>query len=328
MAPQTDTIRKSPFLFIRTLVMIEFFFAFLPLIASLIFPLQAEYNETVLARELSYTVLLIIVLTILQILILAVSFFSWYLPLFQIDSNKIAYRRAGSAVFRDLIKIDAIQRVRIRQGWLGRRLDYGTLQIFGSTSDRPFNLKDIPNPIGTANQIEKWVADQLNLKPPPEIKYAAELIADGEGQFVEFKSSLLWDYRKENMNKNLSVPIIKTVAAFLNTAGGTLLVGINDDGKILGLDADYTVIKKPNPDGFELIFNNGFTQMIGAEYRHLVQLSFPEIEGKTICLIAVQPSTTPVFFRHLGKEFFYIRAGNASHPLSVSKATTYISDHF
>jgi len=114
----------------------------------------------------------------------------------------------------------------------------------------------------------------------------------------------------------------------MNTAGGTLLVGINDDGKVLGLDADYAVMKKPNADGFELIFNNAFTQMIGTEFRHFVQLSFPEIEGRIICLIAVQPSTSPVYFRHQGKENFYIRAGNASQSLPVSKITTYIRDRF
>jgi predicted HTH transcriptional regulator len=130
------------------------------------------------------------------------------------------------------------------------------------------------------------------------------------------------------MNKNLSVPVLKNVAAFMNTAGGTLLVGIDDEGKVLGLDADYGVMKKPNTDGFELIFNNAFTQMIGTEFRHFVQLSFPEIEGKTICLIAVQPSTSPVYFRQQGKEDFYIRAGNASQPLPVSKATAYVHHRF
>jgi hypothetical protein len=323
-----NTIRKTPYLFLRYIVLIEFFFAFLPLIATLIFPVQAEYNETALAQELSYTVLLTVVLTALQILIIAISFFSWYLPLFQIDHQRIAYRRAGSADFRELIAIDAIERVKIRQGWLGHRLDYGTLQIYGNFTDRVIQLRDIPNPIGTAHQIEKWVANLLNLKPPPEIKPANELIANGEGQFVEFKSSILWDYRQEKMNKNLSVPIIKNAAAFMNTAGGTLLVGINDDGKVLGLDADYTVMKKPNTDGFELIFNNAFSQMIGAEFRSFVRLSFPEIEGKIICLIAVQPSTSPVYFRHQGKEDFYIRAGNASQPLPVSKATAYIHNRF
>jgi predicted HTH transcriptional regulator len=138
----------------------------------------------------------------------------------------------------------------------------------------------------------------------------------------------LWDYRQEKMNKNLSVPIIKNCVAFMNTAGGTLLVGVNDDGNVLGLDADYRVMKKPNTDGFELIFNNAFSQMIGAEFRQFVQLSFPEIEGKTICLIAVQPGTSPAYFRHQGKEEFYIRAGNASQPLPVSKVTAYIRDRF
>ncbi len=267
-------------------------------------------------------------MTILQILILAISFFSWYLPVFQMDCNKITYRRAGSTEFRELISIDAIQRVKIRQGRLGHRLDYGMLLIFRNYTDRAVKLKDIPNPIGTANRIEKWVADHSSLTPPSKAKPANELIAAGEGQFVEFKSSILWDYRQEKMNKDLSVPIIKNCAAFMNTSGGALLVGVDDDGKILGLDADFGVMKKPNPDGFELIFNNAFAQMIGAEFRPFVQLSFPEIEEKTICLIAVQPVTSPAYFHHQGKEEFYIRAGNASQPLPVSKAASYIRDKF
>jgi hypothetical protein len=323
-----NTIHKTPFLFIRYLVVIEFFFAFLPLIATLVFPIQTEYNETALAQELSYTVVITIVVTTLQILIIAVSFFSWYLPVFAIDSRRISYRRAGSAEFRELISVDVIQKVQIRQGWLGHRLDYGTLWIRGSHEDRDVKLKDIPNPIGTANQIEKWVADRQNLTPLSVIKPVAELITAGEGQFMEFKSSILWDHRQQKMNKNLSVPIIKNCAAFMNTAGGTLLVGIDDGGSVLGLEADYKVMKKPNPDGFELIFNNAFSRMVGAEFRQFVQLSFPEIEGKTICLIAVQPGTSPVYFRHQGKEEFYIRAGNASQPLPVSKATAYIQDRF
>ena len=328
MPNQNNTIHKTPFLFLRYLVVIEFFFAFLPLIAAFILPIQAEYNQTALAQELSYSVLLTIIMTTLQILIIAISFFTWYLPVFQIDRQRIAYRRAGSAEFRELIFVNTIQRVKIRQGWLGRRLDYGTLQIYGSFLDQAIQLKDIPNPIGTANQIEKWAADHQNLTPPAEVKPADELLAAGEGQFVEFKSSILWDYRQEKMNKNLSVPIIKNCAAFINTAGGTLLVGIDDDGNVLGLDADFDVMKKPNSDGFELIFNNAFAQMIGAEFRQFVQLSFPEIEGKKICLIAVRPGTSPVYFRHQGKEEFYIRAGNASQPLTVSKATAYIQDRF
>lgn len=103
-----NTIRKSPFVFVRYLVVIEFFFAFLPLIAAVIFPVQAEYNQTALAQELSYNVLLTVVMTTLQILIVAISFFSWYLPLFQVNQKRITYKRAGSVDFRELIAVDTI----------------------------------------------------------------------------------------------------------------------------------------------------------------------------------------------------------------------------
>ena len=87
MSTDANMIRKTPYLFLRYLILIEFFFAALPLLASLILPVQAEYNQTALAQEISYTVLMLIVLTILQILIIAISFFSWYLPLFKVERH-------------------------------------------------------------------------------------------------------------------------------------------------------------------------------------------------------------------------------------------------
>jgi len=328
MFDEPITTRKTPFMFLRMLVSIEFFFALLPIVATLIFPVQEEYNQTILAQSLSYNVLLTIIITFLQILIIIISFFSWYLPIFRIDRQRISYKRSGSVDFSEQIPLDDIRRVEIRQRWLGRRFDYGNLLIYGDSADKVLKLKDIPDPVGTANRIERWVSDLQDLKLPPENKPTDELIADGEGQFVEFKSSLMWDYRKEEINKNLNIPILKNIAAFLNSSGGTLLIGVNDDGTVLGLDADFAVMKKPNPDGFELIFNNAFNNAIGVEFRRFVQLSFPEIEGKIICLAAVQPATHPVYFQHHDREDFYIRAGNACQPLSVSKATAYIRDHF
>jgi membrane protein YdbS with pleckstrin-like domain len=322
------TIRKTPILFLRRLVIIEFFFAFLPLLAVLIFPLQAEYNQTGLSEALSYNVLLTVVVTTLQISIISISFFSWYLPEYQLDSDHILSKRVTALTFRELIPFAEIQQVEIRQGWLGKRLDYGNLRLSTVDTGRVVSLTDIPNPIGTAHQIERQVAEQRQITQPAVTKQPDELLAEGEGQYVEFKSSILWDYRQQQMNKNLSAPIIKSVAAFMNTAGGTLLIGINDEGEVLGLDADFQVMKKPNPDGFELMFNNAFNQMVGIEFRPFVKLSFPEIEGNVICIATVQPANRPVYFRQKGREEFYIRAGNASQPLPVSKAATYIRDRF
>ena len=66
-----------------------------------------------------------------------------------------------------------------------------------------------------------------------------ELIAGGEGEELELKSSLRWDYVRGELNKNLENVMLKTVAALANGQGGTLLIGVRDDGKVLGLEHDY-----------------------------------------------------------------------------------------
>ena len=161
----------------------------------------------------------------------------------------------------------------------------------------------------------------------PEQKPVRELIAAGEGQFVEFKSSLMWDYRRKVVNKALYEPVMKNIVGLMNSTGGTLLIDI-DDGVVLGLEADYQVMKKPDSDGFETVFNMAFNKMIGVEYRRFVDAAFPEIEDKEVCAVSVRPSTWPAYLRAKGSEAFYVRAGNASQPLTVSQAARYIQDKF
>ena len=69
------------------------------------------------------------------------------------------------------------------------------------------------------------------------------------------------------------------------------MIGVSDDGEILGLEPDYSVMKKGDSDGFENVFNMAFSSMVGIEFRHFLQISF-QIEGKEICIIAVRPCQT------------------------------------
>ena len=57
-------------------------------------------------------------------------------------------------------------------------------------------------------------------------------------------------------------------------------------------------------------------------------LAFEEIDGKTICVLSVSPAGVPVYLTFKGKEDFYIRTGNSSQPLPVSKATKYVQTRF
>jgi hypothetical protein len=85
---------------------------------------------------------------------------------------------------------------------------------------------------------------------------------------------------------------------------------------------------KKDSDGFENNFNMAFNQMIGAEYRHYLDVSFHTLTEKEICAVRVLPADEPVFITNKGEEKFYIRTGNSSQPLSVSKASRYIQKRF
>jgi predicted HTH transcriptional regulator len=130
------------------------------------------------------------------------------------------------------------------------------------------------------------------------------------------------------VNKELYVPVMKNLAAFMNSAGGVLLIGIDDDGEVLGLAKDLSTLPKSNVDGFENVFNQAFNKMIGVEFRQYIDVTFPDVRQETICMISVRPSPSPAYMVHKGEEKFYIRAGNATQALTVSKATKYIQGHF
>ena len=79
-----------------------------------------------------------------------------------------------------------------------------------------------------------------------------DLIDEGESDELEFKSTLRWDIKEGAVNKKLEEVILKTVAAFANSQGGTLLIGVDDQGTILGLEQDYLSLEGGNRDKFEL----------------------------------------------------------------------------
>ena len=217
---------------------------------------------------------------------------------------------------------------------MGKRLNYGNLLLKRNDSGDAAIIKNIPSPndlVVTLNDM--FSTPHVGILPTGkqesrEAKLPPALIAGGENQFVEFKASLIWDYHREVANKELYTPVMKNIVAFLNSDGGDVLIGVSDDGELLGLEPDLSTMNKGNYDGFENIFNMAFNKMIGVEYRTYVTVTFPEVDGINICRVTVAPSTEPAYLQYKGDERFYIRAGNASQPLPVSKATKYVQTHF
>jgi len=157
----------------------------------------------------------------------------------------------------------------------------------------------------------------------------AELIENGENEKVEFKSSLCYDFQKNNKSQDVELAVAKSVAAFLNSNGGYLLIGVKDDKTILGLEEDFSMLKKATTDSFELHFTNIVNKYLGAENRPCVTMRFAEIGGKMVSVVVV-PKRGPreAYLTFEGEPFFYIRSGNSSQPLDVKQATTYIQEHW
>jgi membrane protein YdbS with pleckstrin-like domain len=327
-------LRKSPFVFLKRLIIIEFFFALLPFMVAWLLSFDQTYQETEIAAAISFPVLTTIVATSLQVLIIAGAFITWYLPAYYFDERQIIYRRANLVEDRRLVDLLAVVSVTFHQGPLGRRLNYGNLTI-DAGDQKPVKVREISDPAHYAGLLTEQVKRIAPLPAASAIPAAlaasltlSELIAGGENQTVEFKSSLVWDYHRQRANKALYKPVLKNVVAFLNSGGGRLLIGVADDGQILGLEPDLSTLPKANVDGFENVFNQAFNSMIGVEFRQFVTLTFPQIEELVICLIEVRPGDEPAYLRLKGDEQFYIRAGNATQPLPISKATRYIQSHY
>lgn len=156
-----------------------------------------------------------------------------------------------------------------------------------------------------------------------------ELIEKGENNFVEFKSSIRWDYKLSATNKSLEYVIAKTISAFMNTEGGKLIIGVDDDGNVLGLENDYkTLGSKPNKDGFLLQIDNIINAYLGKEFHEYVNVAIEMINGREICIIDISDSSQPVFVQNQVNDEFFIRASASSQPMSMREATDYIASHW
>ena len=150
------------------------------------------------------------------------------------------------------------------------------------------------------------------------------LIRNGENEFVEFKSSLRYDYRQVKTNKNLEAVILKSIAGFLNANGGTLIIGLDDDGRILGLENDYYSLKKKNKDGFQQRIITLVANEFGRNVCSYLNISFYLIEDKEICTVVIRPSERPVYFLENSRTIFYLRTGNVTLPLTTSETVRYL----
>lgn len=150
------------------------------------------------------------------------------------------------------------------------------------------------------------------------------IISKGEGPKIEFKSSIRTNLHTNSIDKNIENSILKTIVAYLNTDGGTLIVGVSDNREIIGLEKDAFV----SDDKLKLHFNNMVKNSIGSQFMHFVQYEVFEIEGKKVFKVECTPSNKRVFLKDNGQEEFYIRNGPSTIKLNGNSLIDYISNRF
>jgi len=170
---------------------------------------------------------------------------------------------------------------------------------------------------------------------PGEEELLRRLIDGGESSSLEFKSSLRWDYREEKPNKDLESVIVKSIAAFSNHEGGTLLIGVSDSGESLGLQPDYSCLKDEGKDYFELHLRNLIVSQYGVAFAsESIRIRFFILEGREICRVDIRRGKVPLYTTVQTKgappaEKFYVRSGNSSRAIeSMSEVAEYVIKRF
>lgn len=160
------------------------------------------------------------------------------------------------------------------------------------------------------------------LQGPKSEAELGDLILQGESDQVEFKSTMRWNLRADKPGKEIEKAWLKSVVAYLNTGGGFLLIGVADDGEILGIEND----KFQNEDKFLLHFDNLIKQHIGLQFASYIKAEIRTLHEQQVFLVACDRCPDPVYLKIGDAEDFFIRMGPSTRSLPGSRVMDYLKE--
>jgi len=222
--------------------------------------------------------------------------------------------------------LDAAARVNTREN-VRLTFDHKVEQVIQEIVDSNFDLyKRITDDRSFGDVIRDLLFDQY-LRGH---RSAEELIKQGESKTLEFKSTLRWNLKENRRDdKRVTHAALKTIAAFLNTEGGDLLIGVADDGAIVGIERDGF----DGDDRFMLHLSQMVRNGLGARAGTCIDPRMQVVEGKGVCGVSCQRSPEPVFLAWKGVETaeqgdFFVRSGPGTVKLSAEDTKAYIRTRF
>ncbi len=222
--------------------------------------------------------------------------------------------------------LDAAARVNTREN-VRLTFDQKVEHVIQEIVDSNFDLyKRITDDRAFGEMVKNFLFDQY-LRAH---RNAEELIKRGESKTLEFKSTLRWSLNEDRQDdKGVTHAVLKTIAAFLNTEGGDLLIGVADDGSIVGIELDRLESDDKFMRHLAQVVRNGLGDRAGTCIDPKTQV----VEGKTVCVVSCQRSPEPVFLKWKGLEAaaegdFFVRSGPGTVKLPADSAREYIRTRF
>jgi predicted HTH transcriptional regulator len=149
-------------------------------------------------------------------------------------------------------------------------------------------------------------------------------ISQGETTTTEFKAVLRLNNHTGERDARLEHSVLRTIAGFLNGSGGTLIIGVTDDGEPLGIQAD----KFPNEDKMYLHLVNLVRERMGPSAMMYIHPHFEDYEGARVMVVDCSPAKAPVHLKDCGVDKFYIRTGASTSELTPKQALDYVDQRF
>ena len=184
-----------------------------------------------------------------------------------------------------------------------------------------------------AKSLNNFLDKITETSDEPMSMEVGDLIQQGENSSLELKTTLRWDLKAEKVNTKLEEVILKTIAAFSNAEGGTLIIGVKDDLTIEGLHYDYASLSG-DKDKFEIHLRNILNSEYGVEYStNNLNITFPEVDEKEICLIQIKSGNKPLYTTikdssGVKSKKFFVRSGNSSQEVPIHEIHEYLSKRF
>ena len=175
-----------------------------------------------------------------------------------------------------------------------------------------------------AKPVASAVAEPETASQVVDEPAVAEILRGGESSTVEFKSSLRMNLHTKNPDAKIEHAVLKTIAAFLNSEGGTLVIGADDKGTPLGIEADGF----QSEDKMQQHLANLIRDRLGVHHNLYIDSRIAECEGKRLLVVTCKRGKSPAYVKDGKAEYFYVRSGTTTAELPASQIHDYVEHRF